>query len=78
MFLSSHLIDKVSKEVLGNQGDADVRSNSEVKCWESDPKFCHAFVLDGFSHCVENVLVWELSICIFLHLLNLGLGVVEW
>lgn len=37
MLFSSDLVDCVGEEVLSNKGDADVRSDSEVKSGETDP-----------------------------------------
>lgn len=78
MFLSSNFIDMISEEILCDQGDTDVRSNSEIKSGESNPKFSDSFVYNCFAHSIKNILVRELSIGVRFHLLYLCLGIIEW
>ena len=78
MFLSSDLVDPVSQQVLCHQCNANMRRDSEVKRRETDPKLIHSLVLHRLAHRVKDVFVWELTICIFLHLLDLCLCVVKW
>lgn len=77
MFLSSNFVYVVGEEVLCDQGDAHVRSYSEVECWESNPKLSYAFVGNCLAHGIEDILVGELSIGICLHLLDLSLRIIK-
>jgi len=78
MLLSSDLVDPICQQVLCHQCDAHMRRDSEVKRWETHPKFCHSLILYCFAHRIKDVLVWELTICVFLHLLDLCLCIVKW
>ena len=78
MILSSHLVDPVCQQVLSYQRDTHVGRYSEIESWETHPQLCHSLFLHRLTHRVENVLVWELTISVLLHLLDLCLCVVEW
>lgn len=78
MFLSSDLVDPICQQVLCHQRYAHMRRNSEVKRRETNPKLCHSLILYCFAHRIKDVLVWELTICVFPHLLDLCLCIVKW
>ena len=77
MGFSSHSLHQICQEILGNKGDADVRSNSEIECGESNPKVCESFIFDCLCHGVKDIFIWECSISILFHFLNLGFGIIE-
>lgn len=64
-------------EILQNEGDADVGSDTQVEGGVADPQVGETFVGDGLEHGVEDVLVGEGAVWALLHLLKLRLGVVE-
>ena len=67
----------LGEEILQNEGNGDVRCDPDIESSVSDPKMSEAFLLDGFSHGVEDVLVGHLAVRTGFHLLYFGLGVVE-
>ena len=75
---ASKFFDVVCYYVLRDEGDASMRGYSEIKGWISNPKVGKAFSCNGFSHCVEDVLVGKGSVWKFLHFLELGLCVIKW
>ena len=75
--ISSHSLGQISQEILGDEGDADVWGDSEVESGEANPHLCKSFVLDCLAHCIENIFIGESSISIFLHFLDLCLGIVK-
>ena len=77
MFLSSHSVNSIGQEILCDQSDADMRSNSEVKGGESDPQLANSLVNNSLFHCVEDVFIWELSVGVFLHFLDFSFCVIK-
>lgn len=77
MFISSHSVNSISKEILCDQSDADMRGNSEVKSGESDPQLANSLVNYGLSHRIKDVLVWKLSVGVFLHFLDFSFCVIK-
>lgn len=77
MSFSSHPLGQIGEIILGDERDADVGSNSEVESWEADPQMGEAFHSGCLGHCVEDVLVRESAVWVFLHLLHFCFGVVE-
>ena len=73
----SPLLDVLGQEILSEKGDDNVRGDSDVEGQVSDPEVSESFSLDGFSQSIENVLVGVLAIRSFLHLLELGFGIIE-
>ena len=71
------LLHLLCQEVLHDEGYGHMWGNSDVEGEVSHPKVSKPFPLDGLAHNVEDVLVREVSLSIGLHLLQLGLGVVE-
>lgn len=78
MFFTSDGIDVIGKEILCDEGDANMRSDSEVKSRESDPKFSYTFINNSFAHSIKDIFIRELSVGIFLHFLNFGFCIIKW
>ena len=77
MGFSSNSFSKICQEILSDEGNANVRSNSEIESGESNPHMGESFVFDSFAHCVKNVFVRECSIRVLLHFLDLSLCVIK-
>ena len=69
--------DMFCEEILHQESNDNVRSNSDVESQVAYPKMGEAFSFDCFSHCVEDVFVRHLSLSVWLHLLQFGLCVVK-
>lgn len=67
----------VGEVVLQDKSDAHVRSDSQVEGEIANPEMSETFLSDCLEHRIEDVFVGHLSISACLHLLQLGLGIVE-
>ncbi len=77
MFFSSHSVNSICQEVLSDQSDTNMRSDSEIESGEADPQFADSFIGNGLLHGIENVFIRELSIRVFLHFLYFCFCIIE-
>lgn len=72
------LLHLLGQEILHYEGNRHMRCNSHIEGHVAHPEVSESLVFNGLAHGIEDVLVWEVSLGIWLHLLQLGLGIVEW
>ena len=79
LLLASGFTTEVGVEVVkNNKYSCGVRDDSANESWKSNPESKDSLSLDTLNKTVFHSIVWKSSICISLHLLQLGLDVVGW
>ena len=56
-------------EILQNEGDCNVRGNSDIKGEIADPEMSESFSFNCLSHCIKNVFIGHFALSIWFHFL---------